>query len=158
MRARRIRTMTLVVGQFLAVAWLSSIMPCFAQNLVVNGSFEQPSLPNATFAFVTNAMPPWQTTNEAMEVWSDGLILSHYQPAKAVVERQFLEVIARKPAGNLWQDVPTAVGEHYTFSFYHSPRPGFLSMLTVSLNSQVVARLSVDGTRLYDHKWPRFST
>jgi hypothetical protein len=54
--------------------------------------------------------------------------------------------------------VPTIPGEDYSFRFYHSPRPGVDSTLTVAIDSRIVATLTETGSALTGFKWQRFRT
>lgn len=58
----------------------------------------------------------------------------------------------------MWQDINTTKGSDYTLTFYHSPRPERRSTLTVSINSQVLAKFEENGESLTKFKWAQFKT
>jgi len=146
-------------------------------NLIVNGSFERPEIPTVAKNADRQAkrqlwmwgypdeMKPWETDLENFEIWASGLIMPRgsaktiITPAKSADGNQNLELISDPVMqGALWQTAKTHPGKSYTFSFYHSPRPGAHTTLTVSLNDTVIVKLQEDGTPIGTLKWEQFTT
>jgi len=116
-------------------------------NLVVNGSFELPSLPGDIVNIVPpSELEPWQTAESAFSVWPS------VPTALAADGRQHVEVVS------VWQTVPIRPSVDYHFSFYHSPRPGVDSTLTVSFNGFVIRRFAENGSGLTGFNWKRYGT
>ena len=131
-----------------------SLLPTESENIVVNGSFESPSLASGEHTHPsTNDFAPWQTTDENFEIWSDGAL-----PSVSPDGKQNLEILSMAPNATIWQVLPTILNEDYSFSFYHSPRPGIVSTLTVVIDSNVIATITEDGSLLNDLNWRRFRT
>jgi len=136
-----------------------------AQNLVVNGSFETPVFPLGTYATIPADMyAPWKTTEPRFEVWANGYAqetprIHHGQPAYAADGAQCLEILSTESKiASAWQLLPTVQGHPYTLSFYHSPRPGFHSKLTVSIDFKIIQVFDEDGLKNQSHDWKLFST
>lgn len=153
-------------------------------NLIVNGSFERPEIPAPEVAGKQgkkqlwmrgelDEMQPWETDLDSFELWANGLMMPKgnarvpIAPIKSAVGKQNIEIISDpvmgddgqwKMAGAVWQAVKTSPGKRYTFSFYHSARPGAHTMLAVSLNDDVIATIPEDGTPLGTLQWKQFTT
>ena len=123
-----------------------------SENLVVNGSFETPSVFTGDRHVAPSAVAPWQTTDDTFEIWFTGDQVRSFQGL------QNLEILSRATSATIWQDVPTIPGEDYTLSFHHTPRPGIDSTLTVSIDSQNVATFIENGLALNAFEWKRFKT
>ena len=95
-------------------------------------------------------MPGWHTTDDSFEFWAD--------PSAAVEGVQHLEILSHAATGTVWQTVTTIPGEAYALSFFHSPRPGVDSTLTVAIDSRVVATFPENGSGLTAFRWQRFRT
>lgn len=129
------------------------------QNLVVNGSFETPVLgPAEPRAIPANEMTPWQTTDSIFELWSDGFASGPSGPTYSADGRQNLEILGQTNSATVSQSIPTEQGKTYIFSFYHTPRPGVDSTLTVRVDSQVVGTFNEIGVGLTNFHWLRFRT
>jgi hypothetical protein len=120
------------------------------ENLVENGGFENPELLLGYAHLPPNALPAWQTTDDSFEVWFDGNL--------SVEGLQHLEILSHAATATVWQTVTIIPGEDYTFSFYHSPRPGVDSISTVAIDYQVLATFSQNGSDLTAFEWQRFRT
>ena len=123
-------------------------------NLIVNGSFETPALPISVGAshLPPDALFPWQTTDDSFEVWINEVEI------RSLNGLQHLEILSHSAAVTVSQSVPTIPGEDYSLRFYHSPRPGVDSTLTVAIDSRIVATLTETGSALTGFKWQRFRT
>jgi hypothetical protein len=128
---------------------------CYAQNLIVNGSFETPFLPTgANYWQPASELAPWQSGGAFFEIW-----VSPLTNELAADGRQHLEIQSTDGGTtSVWQTVTTVVGEDYQLRFYHSPRPTVHSALTVSLNSQIIAAFDEDGSALTGFRWRKFKT
>ncbi len=97
--------------------------PTACQNTValVNGGFEVPVIPNATFRlFPAAQVPGWSTTDSLgqIELWSSG-----FQGVPAAQGRQFAELNANS-ASMLFQDVATTPGQTLRWTLRHRARVG----------------------------------
>lgn len=117
-------------------------------NLVANGSFELPVLaPGANHVVPASELAPWQTAEDAVLIWASSL------PGEEATEgRQHAEVVS------LWQTVPTVPGEDYRLSFSHAARPGVDSLLSASVNGQVIRTVEERGSALTKFQWKRYGT
>lgn len=117
-------------------------------NLVANASFELPVLASgANHVVPASELTPWQTTEGAFLVW-----VSPLPNEQAPEGRQHLEVVS------VWQTVTTVPGEDYRLSFFHAPRPGVDSALSVSINGQTIRTFIENGAVETGFKWTRFTT
>lgn len=140
--------MKITINQTLCIAViLAWPRPGHAQNLIVNGSFELPSLTSgANHVVPANDLLPWQTLEGAFLIWVPDI------PNELAADgRQHIEVVSA------WQTVPTVVGEDYRLRFYHSPRPSVDSTLSVLINGQVIRTFAESGGLLTGFDWRRFS-
>jgi hypothetical protein len=132
------------------------------QNLLVNGSFETPPITNKSkWDYVAPAvMFPWQTTATLFEVWTNGWVnhKAGYGPADSADGVQNIEILSNTNKATVWQTVPTVPGTSYVFNFFHTPRPGYESILTVSVDSNVVAIFDENGKGLTNFDWQWFTT
>lgn len=133
-----------------------------AQNLVVNGSFETPAVTNANhWAFFdpTNLWP-WQTTATNFEIWTNGFVddTTGVGPCYSADGGQNLEILSTTNEATVWQTVTTQPGQTYIFAFFYTPRPGFDSVLTVSVDSNVVGTFTENGVGLTNFIWQLFIT
>jgi hypothetical protein len=118
------------------------------ENLVANGSFEFPLLASgANHVVPAGELAPWQTTEDSFLIW--GPVLPNELAADG---RQHLEVVS------VWQTVTTIAGEDYRLRYYHSPRPGVDSTLSVEINGRVIRTFAENGTALTGFNWQRFRT
>lgn len=132
------------------------ILPCesdAATNLIQNGSFETPDMPTgAHYHLPLGSLGAWQTiTTDSFEIWSNPT------PGSAAYDgKQHLELQDAPDA--VFQTIATTVGREYTLIFYHSPRPGVDSLLTVALNSITVGTLQELGSNQTTFAWQEFRT
>jgi hypothetical protein len=90
-----------------------------ATNLIVNGSFEQPTL-TGSYAFYTNGtVPGWTTTDSGKVVEIDGDIFG----ASAYAGSQSLEVNANGPEDVMQTVTGLTVGQQYILSWAYGDRP-----------------------------------
>jgi hypothetical protein len=143
-------------------ATLLTVGSGFGQNLVVNGSFESPPDTNGTRVAYFDAaeMFPWQTTAPIFEVWTNGWTneKTGVGPVYSADGGQNLEILSTTNQATVWQTVPTVPGTSYVFSFFHTPRPGASSILTVSVDSNIVAIFYESGVGLTNFTWQQFAT
>ena len=129
------------------------------ENLIVNGSFEIPVLgPAEPRAIPASQMAPWQTTESSFELWSDGFASGPSGLTYAADGRQNLEILSQSNSATISQAIATEPNKDYFFSFFHTPRPGVDSVLTVRIGSQVVGVLNESGVGLTNFHWQRFRT
>lgn len=92
----------------------------------VNGSFENPTIGNATYAILpTSSVPGWQTSAENfIEIWSSGFSSGSGGPVPAAQGNQFAELNANVP-GILYQTFClNAAGGTIFWSIKHRGRAG----------------------------------
>jgi hypothetical protein len=117
------------------------------ENLIVNGSFEVPALLGGYFYMPADVISPWHTSEDFIEVWNN------FEARPSADGRQHVEILAQSASTTIWQTVPTIANEDYALTFYHTPRPGVLSSLTVTANGQVLGTFPEDGSALTEFKW-----
>lgn len=122
-----------------------------ADNLVTNGSFENPLLAANTYAHLApSELAPWQTTDDTFEVWAT---------SGAPEGTQHLEILSHAPSAMVFQAIPTEPGQDYTLSFYHSARALVQSTLIVAIDTHIVGTFEEDGSVLTtSFLWQRFQT
>lgn len=125
-----------------------------ATNLVNNGSFETPSMPIGSHYHVpvgSLGLGTWQTiSSPSFEIWSNPT------PGSLAFDgTQHLELQDAPDA--VFQTIPTVAGQQYSLIFYHSPRPTFDTMLTVSLNSTAIVSLTELGSAISSFSWKEYS-
>lgn len=69
-----------------------------------------------------------------------------------------MEILAYATSATVSQTISTVAGKDYSFTFYHTPRPGVNSTLSVSINSQVIATYLENGASLTNFNWVKFRT
>jgi hypothetical protein len=98
------------------------------------------------------ALGAWQTTESQFEIWAN--------PAPgffAIDGTQHLEILSSASASSVFQTIPTTLGQAYTLSFFHSPRPAFDSVLTVFVASSLVGTFNEEGSAISAFDWQEFS-
>jgi hypothetical protein len=146
-------------------------------NLIVNGSFERPEVPPMPKNADKKArrdlwtwgdpeeMKPWETDLNNFEIWANGFVMPRgnatvpISPIQSADGQQNIEIISdAEMKGAVWQTVKTSPGKHYTFSFFHSPRPGAHTTLTVLVDENAIVTLPEDGTPYGTLHWQQFTT
>lgn len=168
---------TYITGAIVGIgALLLSAMPAFAQNIVVNGSFEEPvvNTPQQWDIFLAAAVPGWSVS------WMPGS--GNAQPAEMELHRgvnnwapqegeQYTELDSDwdGPGGNInneaasvriSQDLDTEARCTYELSFWFSPRPGTPeadNKLGVTWNGTDVAEVSTDGSNNNNTVWTEYT-
>ena len=85
-----------------------------AQNLIVNGSFEDANLNGRSFR-ITSAFSGWQKNGSgAAEFWSSGFLGTPAQDGNVLTELD----VDRNAVDSLSQDLITVPGQNYDLSFY----------------------------------------
>lgn len=98
---------------------------CVGAVSLVNGGFEQPTVPAGGYAMLAeSAVPGWLTNDSKnqIEIWSNG-----FQGVPAAAGKQFAELNANS-ASRLYQDVATTPGQTLTWSLKHRGRSGVDTM------------------------------
>ena len=94
--------------------------PARAGDLVVNGSFESPSIAPAFFALFP-AIPGWTATAGGLELQRNGI----FGPGSVAFDgQQWHEIDRAAGATGIFQDLATVPGQVYVLSFAYAPRPG----------------------------------
>ena len=133
-RTRTIRGTALAVSAVLLASMLGIVVdavaptpavaaqdPTVCQDSVglVNGGFEEPTVPAGRYSLIAPAdVPGWETTDSRIELWSSG-----FNGVPSAEGRQFAELNAYI-AGRLYQDVATTPGQTLSWSLQHRGRQG----------------------------------
>ena len=123
-------------------AFVLNVQAAPVGNLLVNGSFEQPSVGVGQFLGATS-VPGWTAIpGGTIEIWN-----AHGGVA-ATNGTNFLELDYASAFDGFFQDVPTIAGQAYTLQFDTRTRPGFSSNtmgVEVLWNGALVATVSPTG-------------
>lgn len=123
-------------GWLLAAALLAS-GPVAAQNLLTNGSFEQPAYPSGVTT--TGTMTGWTSSSGQFEVWNG------FQGPGAD-GGQYLELDV-SGCTTVSQTIPTTTLDDYTVSLAFAPRNGYSdNSIEVRWNGAVIGTASADGS------------
>ncbi|MEL7036609.1 MAG: DUF642 domain-containing protein [Cyanobacteria bacterium J06592_8] len=115
-----------------------------AENLVVNGSFEEPTVESLEYK---RSVPGWQLSAGPAVEFQQGIAGAAYD-GRQLIELDGLEV------SGIYQDIPTEVGKTYKLTFAFSPRPDVVdNKLNVSWGDTTVAQLDKSGEGLSDTDW-----
>jgi hypothetical protein len=124
--------------------------PGIAENLVVNGGFEEPPVTFGGFIQVP-AIPGWTLCS------GNSIEVQNHVAGSPFEGQQFVELDS-DTCSAICQDIPTAPGELLQLRFAFSPRPGVSdNELEVRWGGAVVAGLSADGSALSDTDWHVFT-
>ncbi|MBI1849307.1 MAG: IPT/TIG domain-containing protein [Planctomycetes bacterium] len=94
-------------------------VPAAAQDLIVNGSFESPTVAPGTVQYLTT-IPGWQAEpGPPIEIQNNCCGAAY--AGNQLVE---LDSNSRTATGAMYQDIPTQSGRSYTLRFGYSARPG----------------------------------
>jgi hypothetical protein len=120
----------------------------FAQaNLVVNGSFESPTLPYGSWSTFSSIWGWRASLGCTIE------IQNHIGGWNAEDGNQLVELDSYCPT-TITQTVYTTPGVQYRLSFAYSPRPGVAdNRIRVRWGGAVVAELSESGVGMSDTRW-----
>ncbi len=127
-------------------AFLACVATGSAQNLLIDGSFESPSLTPGLSGYSVYYLNPgalgaWQTTESQFEIWANP------SPTELAVDgTQHLELLDTASTATVFQSFATTNGQAYQFSFFHSPRPGFDNRMTASVNSTALVTFNELGS------------
>ncbi len=117
-------------------------------DLVVNGSFEQPSLRRGEWQVLPGIQGWFVTSGPGIEVQS-GTTGRPYEG------RQLVELDGHAPTG-IAQDLPTQRGRRYMVQLAFSARPGTPAAdnrVGVYWDGELVAQIEADGSRNNDTSW-----
>ncbi len=115
-----------------------------AKNLVVNGSFEEPTVELLGYP---ESVPGWQLSAGPAVEFQQGIAGKPYDGGQ-LVELDGLEV------SGIYQDIPTEPGKTYKLTFAFSPRPSVAdNKLNVSWGDTTVVKLDKNGESLADTDW-----
>jgi hypothetical protein len=121
-----------------------------ASNIVVNSSFEDPVLPNGSFALL-GSIPGWSLASGL------SIEIQNHVAGSPFAGNQFVELDSDGESA-IFQNLPTVAGVQYYLSFAFSPRPGVaVNSMGVSWNGSSVTTVNADGTGLLDTRWTVYS-
>lgn len=151
---RSLKSLLATLGLVLGVAG-GCVAPAVAgPTLLVNGSFENgPVLPNNSWN-VFGSMTGWQGDPSA----NSGIELRRQNAGTAQDGQYFVELDTYH---NSWmtQQVATTAGEHYTLSWYYSPRAGVAAAsnpIEVYWNNVLLFTNSGSGIGFNNNQWQLF--
>ena len=117
-------------------------------ELVTNGGFEAPAIPNHSFSYL-HSIPGWTlASGPAIEI-------QNHVAGSPYAGNQFVELDSSANSG-MYQDLSTVVGRTYELSFAYSARPGIAANSTginVSWGGLSVANPDLSGIGLTDTSW-----
>jgi hypothetical protein len=119
-----------------------------AENLVVNGSFEEPAI---DFLDYPASIPGWKFQE------GSSLELQHGIGGKPYEGEQLAEMDGNAVSG-IYQDIPTKPGNTYKLTFAFTPRPNVAdNKLNVNWGKTSVAKLDKSGEGLSEPKWQLYT-
>ncbi|MBP0019000.1 MAG: DUF642 domain-containing protein [Cyanobacteria bacterium SBLK] len=117
-----------------------------ATDLIVNGSFETPVVPNGDRTYY-KSIPGW-TLLTGYEIE-----LQRNHAGRAYIGEQLVELDSNRTT-RIYQDITTTPGRTYKLTFAFSARPKIPdNRLNVRWGNTLVAQLSKNGTGLTDTQW-----
>lgn len=134
---------------------IALVIPCALANanLLVNGSFEMPAVPNNSADFY-NSIPGWTVTGPA----ESQIEIQNNIAGSPFDGVQQVELDSHWNSG-IRQIVATVPGTPYLLSFAYSPRPGQSSEtngIEVYFNGVLEKTITADGTKLSDTQYTRY--
>ena len=137
-----------------ALVLVLAVLPAaFANaNLIVNGSFETPDIPNRTWD-VSTTIPGWEST------FGPGIEIQDNAAGSPFHGDQHVELDSHFSAdsnSNMRQLIPVITGQSYDLSFAWSPRPGVEAEslgLKVLFGGVLLDTISGNGIGLTDTNW-----
>lgn len=158
----RTHSLSYLLGSALTLALLVSPLvagrPAQAQNLVINGSFEEPALANGQWRVYPHDGPivGWNVA------WGQGYEIQHNAAGTAFHGNQLAELDTHydNPSSGIFQEISTTPGVFYLLRFAFSPRPHTPladNRLEVMWNGSILDTLSADGSSLSDTLWSTHS-
>lgn len=121
-------------------------------DLIVNGSFEAPPIPNPSYSIFTS-IPGWTTSS------GPGIELQNNVAGSPFDGSQFVELDSSANSA-MYQDLATEVGQAYNLSFAYSPRPGVgldSNGISVSWGGAPITTLALSGSGLSNTAWQVYS-
>lgn len=137
--------------QKLIAVFALALAPAFASavpNLVTNGSFEAPNIPNNSWTIFYGSIPGWSTGPAGVEVRDNNA-------GTAYDGSQFVEL---DTTSNSWiqQTLNTVIGESYLISFAYSPRIGVngtSNKIDIWWNGVKLGSANGSGLNQANHTW-----
>ena len=121
-----------------------------ASNIVVNGSFEDPALPNGSWSLFTT-IPGWSLASGPY------IEVQNHVTGDPYDGNQFVELDSTAESA-IFQDLSTVAGVQYYLSFAFSARPGVpVNIMGVSWDGSPVTTVSADGSALSNTSWTVYS-
>ncbi|MDD7910757.1 cadherin-like domain-containing protein [Pseudovibrio exalbescens] len=123
----------------------SGVFTPTGSNLIVNGSFEDPDLPQGDWGSYPsgNSVPGWGGTRIEIQ--------DRYQGRVASEGEQYAELDAERAVDTLFQDVSAETGETYLLSVDIAARRGGTETIEVYWNNQKIATLEAQGPEWVTH-------
>ncbi|GGA34698.1 DUF642 domain-containing protein [Okeania sp. KiyG1] len=144
--------------------WVMSVLLAFtclnispssaaAENLVLNGSFEDPAID--TVLTYETSFNGWKLSKGfLMEIDRD----IFYGASNAKDGKQYVELDSFNQVTQIYQDVPTEAGKTYKLTFGFSPRPeNPENKLNVHWGNTTIAKLEANGEGLSKSDWQDYS-
>jgi hypothetical protein len=121
-------------------------------NMVVNGGFEDPSLPLNTWGVFTS-IPGWTTTGGA------GIEIQNNVAGSPYEGFQFAELDSHNNS-SMEQLIDTVVGQSYVLDFWYSPRPGQrtgTNNILIGWGGHSLGAITDNGRNNTDTVWQRYT-
>ncbi|HEX3605438.1 MAG TPA: DUF642 domain-containing protein [Candidatus Dormibacteraeota bacterium] len=126
-----------------------------ATELVHNGGFEAPAIPNHTFAVIHSPIPGW--TEAAPRTC--GIEIQNHVAGSPFEGQQFTELDSLCPT-EIYQDLTTIPGRTYNLTYEFSARPTrgpADNVLQAWWNGRLLDTEQLDGIGRTDTNWQKFS-
>lgn len=160
---------TKVLAYALAAAALAAATPALSANLIVNGGFEDPPIPDGTFAALGGggAIPGWEILGVDTALVSNSYGESNitFQAHSGQAFMDLSGVGNSGPTSGIAQDVATVIGQIYTLQFWVGNADGsgnanYLLPSTVNLSIDGGGLLSFTNSATTPalNNWRRFAT
>lgn len=112
-------------GHFWGLLFATLLVVCPAQSAILNGSFESPVIPNASFLNVVAGAEPsgfgWTVFTNNVDIFSLGVLGTTGPLADG---NQGLDLVGFNTTGGIEQSFATILGQTYTLTFFYSNNPG----------------------------------
>ncbi|MDC3953567.1 DUF642 domain-containing protein [Polyangium jinanense] len=137
-----------MVGVIASGMIVGSEASALAQELIVNGSFEEPHLASETWR-TFNSIPGWRLARGA------DIEIQDYVAGSPHIGSQHVELDSHSST-SIFQDIPTRPGQAYTLSLAFSPRPGTPAndnILKIHWDGRYLDTVMMSGEGLSDTRW-----
>jgi hypothetical protein len=137
----------MIVGWFCGALFMAG--SATAQNLLINGSFEQPAFSYGTANYPLPSIPGWTSTAD-FEVWNQ-------LQGPGAAGNQYLELDV-STCTTISQTIPTDASKNYVVSLAFGARDGVAdNRIEVLWNGTIIGSASADGTGQSGIVWTNYA-